>query len=184
MLTEKQEEFYNLILNSYSELNEIPSIGYLKRKSSYKSYNTIYKYIFILKKKGYIDFDDDKKKITYLKKTIINSSLIEIPILNDFRFLSVPKKSHDNKEYLAYIIHNNRLINYHIINKDTLIFEKSTKNLNNKIVLAFIDNEYKVLKYKKEDEYIHLLNSKENYFITNNQNIIGKLVTLIRNTKD
>ena len=166
MLTEKQEEFYNLILNSYSELNEIPSIGYLKRKSSYKSYNTIYKYIFIL------------------KKTIINSSLIEIPILNDFRFLSVPKKSHDNKEYLAYIIHNNRLINYHIINKDTLIFEKSTKNLNNKIVLAFIDNEYKVLKYKKEDEYIHLLNSKENYFITNNQNIIGKLVTLIRNTKD
>ena len=44
MLTEKQEEFFQIIVRYYQDKFLYPSLNDLKKLTNYKSYNTIYKY--------------------------------------------------------------------------------------------------------------------------------------------
>ena len=63
MLTKKQELFFKLIVNCYYEEKKYPNLKTLKQKSNYKSYNTIYKYINQLEKKGYKKINSQKEII-------------------------------------------------------------------------------------------------------------------------
>ena len=52
MLTEKQEMFFNLILNFYKKNKQMPTIHDLMKISNFKSYASIYKYLnyFVMSK--------------------------------------------------------------------------------------------------------------------------------------
>ncbi len=184
MLTEKQQEFLDFIIKTYKEQKEIPTIGLLKKKSHYKSYNTIYKYLNILSQKEIIKYNQETKKITYINASIEDDIFLNIPIINEKKYLQIKNTYLDNKEYYAYQVHDNRLKSFNILSKDILIIEKSQKNFLNKLVLVSIDDKYLVLKYLKKDGYIHLLNDKESYVLADDSNILGKVISLIRPTMD
>ena len=82
MLTKKQELFFKLIVNCYYEEKKYPNLKTLKQKSNYKSYNTIYKYINQLEKKGYIKINS-QKEIIYIKESLFNDPFLNIPIINE-----------------------------------------------------------------------------------------------------
>jgi len=185
MLTEKQQLFFDFIVNCYQKTKETLTIGVLKKSSNYKSYNTIRKYLNQLEDKGYIKFDDNKKKIIYIKKYLENNSILNIPIINEDKFLTIINDLIDiKKEYLAFKVHNNKLNNYFIKNGDVLVIEKNSSKLNNKLVLVLINDKYYILKYIKKDGFIHLVNDKESFILESFDSIIGKVVFMFRDTMD
>ena len=109
---------------------------------------------------------------------------LNIPIINCQKSLKIFKEYLKDYNYVAYKLHDNRLKSYNVFNKDILIIEQSLRNLDNKLVLVYIDSRYKVLKYQKKDGFIHLQNDKENFILTESKAIVGKVVFLIRSTMD
>lgn len=185
MLTKKQKEFFKLIIKCYQMEKEFPTIGILKKNCTYKSYNTIYKYLIQLEKKDFIKLDNKRKKIIYIKEYLESSPILNIPVINDNRYIEVSNKIlKSNQEYLAFKLPNNRLNSYLFKCGDILIIEKNLNNLNNKFVLCLINDKYYILKYIKKDGFIHLLNDKEFFILTNTTTLIGKVVSLIRETMD
>ena len=178
MLTKKQEEFYNLLIKYYEDNLVYPSLLDIKNITNYKSYNSIYKYLKILELKQILEYNKSSKRITYLKK--INSKITRVYFLDENNYIELTNLD-NKKEYIAIHAHNNRLTNYCIKNKDILIIEKTLVNIDNKLVLVYLDNKYKVLKYEKKDSFIYLSNDNNSYILTNFDDIIGKVKMVIRN---
>lgn len=180
-LTKKQRLFYDYILRCYKELNEFPSIAYLKEHTDYKSYNTIYKYLNQLEKKGFIKRSKNSKKIMFTFDSVETSDFISVPVINDNRFIKIEKSPVKRDEsYVSYVVKDNKLKSWNIFINDILVIEKRLAFLQNKLVLVYFDNEYRIFKYEKKDGYIHLTNDKENHITSNPNIIIGKVVRLIR----
>lgn len=181
MLTKKQQLFLDYIINCYKETKDFPSITTLKKNSPYKSYNTIYKYLNQLEKKGFIKFDFLVKKVTYINEYLENNIFSYIPIINEKETLTISNTFlNKDKSYIAFKIHNNKLNSHCIKNGDILVIEKCLTNLNNKLVLVFIKNKYQVLKYEKKDGFIHLTNDKDFFILPTFEAIVGKVCLSIR----
>lgn len=182
MLTKKQEEFFQIIVHYYQDKFLYPSLNDLKKLTNYKSYNTIYKYLNILETKGYIIYNKEEKKISYIKYSFYNNKILQIPIINenDYVYLYNLKK---NTNCIAFRTHNNRLNNECIKCLDILIIEKDLNNLENKLVLVLINDKYRILKYQKKDSFIYLLDDYQTYFLTSFDSIIGKVCQVIRSVK-
>ena len=179
MLTKKQEQFFQLIKNYYKTNNILPNLNTIKKISNYKSYNTIYKYLKILESINYLKYDKDKKEITYLMGC--SNKIHTIPFINKKEFIKIEINKLDNfSNYVAFQIDDNNLKKLGIIKGDIVITQKNNTYLNNKFVLVNIKNKYKVFKYQKKDGFTHLINDKDIIPIINNNNIIGKVVLLIR----
>ena len=180
-LTKKQRLFYDYILKCYKELNEFPSLAYLKEHTSYKSYNTIYKYLNILEKKGFIKRSENSKKIMFTFDSVESSEFLSVPIINDTYSIKIQKSPTKKDEiFVAYVVKDNKLKSENVFINDILVIEKKLSYLQNKLVLVYFDNEYRIFKYEKKDGYIRLTNDKENHISSNPNIIIGKVVRLIR----
>lgn len=185
MLTKKQEEFLNIITSYYQKKKEFPTIGTLKKISQYKSYNTIKKYLLQLEKKNYLIYDKTNKKIYVPGKFLESHGYYKIPFINEAGYFHIQNDNLNNKkDYKAYKVKNNDLDSFYIKSKDILIIEKTTNYLNNKIVLANLENKYYLLKYIEKDGFIHLYSDNHDFILTNIENIIGKVILLIRDTMD
>ncbi|MBQ8472723.1 MAG: hypothetical protein IJ501_04405 [Bacilli bacterium] len=184
MLTKKQQIFLDFIITCYKMTQELPTIGFLKKNSNYKSYNTIYKYLEQLEKKEYIKLDEKRIKVIYIKGCLENNQFLSIPIINDNRFVTISNdKFKSDREYIAFRLTNNKLNSYLLKPNDILIFEKNEKKLNNKFVLVLKNNKYQIFKYIKKDGFIHLKNDI-NLIILSHEVIIGKCVYMIRDIMD
>ncbi len=181
MLTDKQEFFFKLIESYYKETNILPNLNTLKKISNYKSYNTIYKYLSQLESKKYLTFDPLKREVIYLKGSCEKNNIYKIPFINKEEYIHVEnRKLNPSMNYVAFKVSDNSLKSNGIIYQDILIIEKNTKYLNNKFILININEEYKVFQYRKKDGFIHLLNDRKVYPIIGLNNIIGKVILLIR----
>lgn len=180
-LTEKQKDILEKITKLTNEQQCYPTIGEIKRRYNFKSYNTIYQYISVLKKKNYISYDNNNKRILVNNNSCLDNNFLIIPYLNNNNYLKVSKTNLDSKKtYVSIIVKNSNLKSNGIYLKDTLIIEKGLKNIKNKLVLLKVNDEYKVYKYTKKDGFHHLYNDKEDIILDNINLIIGKVVLLIR----
>ena len=180
MLTNKQQIFFNLLVNCYQELHEFPSIGFIKKRSSYKSYNTIYKYLSILEQKGYIIYNQETKKITYIKTNIIKDAYSLIPYFDETKYFYLDiSKLNPHKKYFVVPVTNNDLKSLNILKNDLAIIEKTTNYLQNKVVFIKKKNINYFYKVQKKEELYQLSNDKEIFFQTNLNSIIGKVVLII-----
>ena len=181
MLTNKQQIFLNIIIEYFNKYNYFPTLLEIKEIGLYKSYNSIYQYLNILNNKNIIEYDKNKKRITYLNKSYLKDNFIIIPFIDNKESISIDKNLLDlNKEYIAFQIKNNYLKSYNIQTNDILIIEKNLNYLNNKFILINYENKLCIYKYIKKDSFINLLNDKEILTIENNLKIIGKVSLLIR----
>src|SRR5699024_7886653 len=104
-----------------------------------------------------------------------------IPIINEKQTIMLSNSFFKTgKEYIGFQIHDNKLNSYCLKNGDILIIEKSKSKLNNKLVLALIDDKYYILKCLKKDGFIHLLNDKDSFVLNSFKEIIGKVCFSIR----
>ena len=87
------------------------------------------------------------------------------------------------KKYLAIKLDNNKLRSYLLKSGDILIFEITKRNLNNHLILIEKDHKYQIFKYIKKDGFIHLYNDINSTVLTN-ECIIGKCISLVRETMD
>ena len=178
-LTEKQENFLNLIINFYKVNNVFPTINDLKNITKYKSYNTLYKYLVSLEKKQYLKYDNKRHQILFVNKLIRNNNSILIPFINQDNYLNIISTNN----YQTIKVTDNILSNYGIYKNDLLIISNNLSYLNNKFVVINDDNLYKIYKYIKKDGFNYLINNKEEIVIKNMDNINFKVVYLIRNMK-
>ena len=181
MLTKKQELFFKFLVNCYQKEKKYPSIGFLKENSHYHSYNTIYKYLDQLEKKGYIK-RNKKKEIIYIKECLENTLILHIPVINENKTISFTTSFlNANKKYIAFQIHDNKLNKDFLKNGDILIIEKTKKIYNKNLVFVELENKYCILRYIKKDGFIHLFNDKESFILNNFTKITGKVCFCIRN---
>ena len=176
ILTNKQEYILNLIIDYYQKWNEYPTANILKGLYKCKSYNTIYKHLITLEKKNYLILDKNKKHIINLISIIDNKKKFKIPFINIFDTLDIEK---NKNQYITYLVKNNKLNNFNINYHDILIIKKDKTYLNNKIVLIKKNNNYYIYKLIKNNNY-YLINDKETIFINNLNNIIGKVIYIIK----
>lgn len=181
ILTNKQIIFFNFLIKFYQENKDFPSLNDIKKITSYKSYNTIYKYLYILETKKFLVYDKQKKKIIFLNTNLTYNKIKLIPFINKNKYISIDNSYLNTNQYIAFIMPNNHLQKLGIFKNDILIIEKNTNYLNNKFVLINENNNYNVFKLIKKDGYIHLLNDKNLFFIENTSAVIGKVKLSIRN---
>lgn len=185
MLTEKQEMFFNLILNFYKKNKQMPTIHDLMKISNFKSYASIYKYLNYLEKKEMITYDKTNKKISFINKLLELDNIIKVPIINENKYIDLPNSFlNQNKSYIAFKIHHNKLNSFMIKARDILIIEKTTIRLNNNLVLVKLNDKLQIFKYIKKDGFIHLINDYNQEFLLKSEDIIGKVVFMYRDTMD
>ncbi len=181
MLTKKQTLFFKFLLNLSKAKKEYPTLQEIFIMSSFKSYNTIYKYLNILEDKGYLKYDEKRHQITYLKDSIEYDGVFSIPHINKDKIIKIDNNLFNPlSHYVALQISDSSLKSYGIFYQDILIIEKSKTFLNNKFVLLKNNLDYKIYKYTKKDGYHHLKNDKEELTLPNLDYVIGKVVYLIR----
>ena len=183
MLTDKQQFFYELIINYYKENHEFPNINILKKITNYKSYNSIYKYLNVLEKNKYLKYDHNKKEITYLKGTINKNQLLLIPYINKNKYFQIDRCILNNKnDYYIYKVPNNNLNNLGIYKNNLVIIEKNKIDIDNKIILLKQKSYYTLYKCQKKDEFIRLTNMQKSFNIVTTKEIIGHVVVIINNS--
>lgn len=180
MLSNTQNNFFNLIFNYAKINNKYPTLNEIKKISNYKSYNSIYRLLHVLEDKNYLVYNKKTKEITYLKDITIKGYVSTISFLNEKRNINICNLD-NTKEYVAFSYHYNNLNNYCIQKGDILIIEKSLLHINNKLVLVLINDKYMILKYEKKDSFIYLSNDNNSYILNSFDNIIGKVKMVIRN---
>ena len=176
MLTKKQQAFWNLILSSIKELKAIPTIGYLKNKSNYKSYNTIYKYLEQLEKKGYLKVSKKKRKIIEVKSNVVTNLFQTVPILNSQKSLVIWPFYLKNKDCLGYRVSNNNLRSFGIFRNDILIIDKASLNLSNCFVVLLENKTYNTYKCYKRNDFLQLINDKKTVTLIDKSKLIGKVI--------
>ncbi|MBR3661184.1 MAG: hypothetical protein IKN63_04745 [Bacilli bacterium] len=177
-ITDKQQTFLNLIINFYKVNKIFPTIKDLKDLTSFKSYNTIYKYLDALERKNYIIYDKLRKQITYINQTIKTNDIIKIPFINQdnyFNFKNIDKDS------FILEIHDNNLKSYGIYLNDQVVVKKELTHIKNKFVVIKNESVYKIYRYEKKGCFHYLVNDKEELIFENTNIIIGKVISLFRN---
>ena len=183
MLTDKQLFFFQLLKDYYENNNIFPNLKTIKKISKYKSYNSIYKYIKVLEDNNYLKYDYDKKEIIHLKGCIVKNTILQIPYINKDKYFKIDNSILNEKEnYYIYKVLNNDLKKEGIIKNDLVIIDRNKTYINNKIILFKENNNYNLYKCVKKDEIIRLKNNQKIINLITTNNIIGKVVLLIRNT--
>ena len=177
-ITEKQQNFLNLILNFYEVNKILPTIRDLKDITKYKSYNTIYKYLKSLESKNMIIYDNTRKQITYINKTIKRNDVIQIPFISQTNYFNLKNIDAD---CFILTIRDNNLKSFGIYLDDQVVIKKELTHLKNKFVMIKDDFGYKIYKYEKKGTFHYLINDKEELIFENTNIILGKVVSLFRN---
>ena len=179
-MSEKEEQIFSTIIDYYKYNKSMPSIRYLQKKYSYKSTNSIYRYLNSLEKQNYLTRNANNKRIINqnIKENYENGLKI-INIINDKRkaYLFLKKK----KKYLGFIIKNNNFINDSIKENDLLIIEINSKIENSELGLFIINGKYRIMRYFYKSGF-YILRDKEE-IILNKIKLIGKVILIERTIK-
>lgn len=202
-LTDKQIEVLQLI-HDFSEAHSYPpTIQELAEKLGVKSKNAVVKHIEALRKKGHIVKDSSTARGIriinnyYLRpdETVRESNEIPLvgqvaaglPILaveNIDKHITIP--SHmikRNSVYYALRVRGESMIEAGINNQDVVVVEKTNQARHNEIVVALIEDEATVKRFKEEKGQVYLKAENESYpdiYPTSNWSVQGKVVGLIR----
>lgn len=171
----KKEEIFKEITDYYEKNLSMPTIRYLMNKFGYHSTNIVYKYLKKLEEEQYLVRNINNMLVLNKKYT---TNIKEIPIVNSKEKIKVILEK--DKDYLGYMIKDNRLIKDNIIKKDILIIEKGIPPIKG-IALFNINNTYIVGNYELKDNYFII--DYENTIVCDINNYIGKVILLERNIK-
>ena len=175
-MNQKEEKILEEIKKYYYINRRMPTIRYLQHIFSYKSTNSIYRYLKKLEEKYLIRNKENKITIdnSLLK---YDDNLKKVQIINRKNsFINLILNKRNN--YIAYQVNNNYLKKYGFIKNDLLIIQKNKKLNNNDIGLFVIDNKKRIMNYNYLDGFYILKDNEE--LILNKVNLIGKVIMIER----
>lgn len=170
MLNEKEIKVYETIKKFIEVHRYSPSIRELNNILNYKSTKTIYRYLKNLKEKGYLNYQEHKKRSISINDTIKKN----IVVMNTKKILNI----NFNEDIVIFQIKNNYFQNLAIKKNDYLIINIKSKIKDGDIGLFIINNDYRVMRYTYYDGF-HILEDNEKEYLYK-INLIGKVVGIYR----
>lgn len=201
VLTQRQNDTLKAIKNFMAENGYPPTVRELASILNLSSPATIQAHLDMLEKKGYIKRRGNMNRTIellveneYIKN---NDSTTNIPLLgkvtagspieaieNPNEFFTIPNQLIPRgKEVFALNVSGESMINAGIFDNDIVIIEKNNIAKNGDIVVAMNDdNEVTIKRFFKEKDHFRLQPENDHMepIISNNVNIIGKLIGLYR----
>lgn len=205
-MTQRQEEILKFINEFITNNGFPPSYREIGTNFSITSTFGVKRHLDALIKKGYINIDSKSnrsisltEKASSLFNTIRENNSIEIPILGRVAAGS-PVLSEQNmdgtlfidssqirrgEKYFGLKVRGDSMIDEGIFEGDTVIVRSQQSAINDEIVIAMVDNETTVKKYKKNKMNIELIPANKNYhpIVVSPQDgfsILGKVVGVYR----
>ncbi len=199
MLTKRQQEIYQYLLNHRQEFSHPPSLDELCQAMGVKSRGSMHKHVQALIKAGLVKpFNGQKRGIQLTNAAEIPAAgLVSLPLLGKIaagipfeaienpETLVLPRELTGNGECYVLTVKGDSMMDAGIHDGDWVVIEKTTQVRNGDIVVALIDNTEATLKrFEKTDDLIIL--SPENtrmkpmIFNPNRVRIQGRLVAKMR----
>lgn len=192
---DKTQDVYDYIMSEKEKKGYSPSVREICAHFNFKSSSTGKYYVDKLEKLGKIARNSGKSRaIELTDKSSSNISLSVLgeiaagqPILAEQNVLDkfiVSENLFNGTNMFILKVKGDSMINVGIYNGDYVVISKQSVANNGEIVACLIDNEATVKRYYKENGFFRL--QPENSFMqpiyTNQLEILGKVVGLIRNT--
>ena len=178
-MNEKEMLILQEIINYYNDNKLMPTVRYLKEKMHFESTSSIHYYLNKLEKKEYLIKNNSGKRILNNNYNEFEKGLKIIKTINANESIKIYLDT--NKDYYAFKMNNDNLINEGIIKGDLLIILKTKKLKNNDIGLFKINKKYYIMKYFYKDNIYILESDIKRYY--DHVNIIGKVIYLERKIK-
>ncbi len=205
-LTNRQEDILKFIKKFIDQNGFPPTYREIGRNFNISSTFGVKRHLDALIKKGYINIDSNSNRsisLTDKSLSLFNemqeNNSVEIPILGRVA-AGYPVFAEENIEGTLYIdsslikkgnnyfglkVRGDSMIDDGIFEGDTVIVKSQNDAINNEIIIAMVDNDTTVKRYKKSGDKINLIPANKNYNnieVTNKNNfsIIGKVVGVYR----
>ncbi len=205
-MTNRQEDILKFIKKFLDQNGFPPTYREIGRHFSISSTFGVKRHLDALIKKGYINIDSNSNrsisltdKSLSLFNEIQENNSVEIPILGRVA-AGYPVFAEENIEGTLYIdsslinkgnnyfglkVRGDSMIDDGIFEGDTVIVKSQNDAINNDIIIAMVDNDTTVKRYKKSGSKINLIPANKNYNnieVTKRDNfsILGKVVGVYR----
>lgn len=189
MLTTKQQQFFDKLKETYSNL-ALPSYSKIATALNFKSKNSVKQYIEILKKENYIENIEDN---FYIKSDKLGANLVLSSVRAGFASIMDDKieKRISMDELLninspstfVFKVSGDSMIDIGIYDDDYVIIKKTPSANIGDIVLGIIDNEFSLKVLKKDKQGLYLEPQNKNYPILRPKfslNIFGVATGIVR----
>lgn len=205
-MTKRQEDILNFIFEFIQKNGYPPTYREIGSRFNIASTFGVKRHLDALVKKGYINIDSNSNRsisLTDLSLELFNfkkeNSTTEIPILGrvaagypifseqniDGTLLIDSSLIKKDGDYFCLKVSGDSMIDDGIFEGDTVIVKSQKTAYNNDIVIAMVDNDTTVKRYRKKNNNIELIPANKNFntiSITpkNDFTILGKVVGVFR----
>lgn len=203
-LTKKQTAFYDFILSYTRENGFAPTQKEIKEFFNFKSFGSVQRYLKYLVDANLIELDWNARRgiklIGQKKQELDPSQFEEVPLLGDvaagipIEAIENPSQSitipahmiRSSSKHFALKVKGDSMIEDGIFEEDLIIVKHQATANQGQTVVAVVDGEATVKRYKKHQNKIELIpanSSMDSIWVNPEQNfqIAGVLVGLIRN---
>jgi len=168
-LTQKQQAFFNNLKNIYGNL-ALPSYEKIANTLGFKSKNSIKQYIEILKNE---DLVQEIEGMFYINKNEFGANLMSSYVKAGFASIMDDKIEKrisldeileiNSPSTFVFKVSGDSMVDVGIFDNDYVIIKKTPNANINDIVLAVIDNEFTLKRYKKDSKGIYLKPENKDY---------------------
>ncbi|MEE3450464.1 MAG: transcriptional repressor LexA [Acutalibacteraceae bacterium] len=194
-LTKSQQKVYDYLIGRIDD-GVPPSVREICEATGFKSTSTVHAHLNSLEKLGLINRqsgctrairvmrEDNPPKAAAVP--IIGTVTAGVPIYayQDYLgYITVDESIKRGRELFALKVKGDSMINAGILNGDAVVFVSQSVAENGDIVVALIGDEATVKRFYKEKDSVRLQPENPLYepIISDNVQILGKVVTLVRN---
>jgi adenine-specific DNA-methyltransferase len=199
MITKKQKQVLDFIINYQGQKGYAPSLDEIREKFKLASVSTAHHYILKLEKAGYIKREKNEPRSIELRLKR-KERLIDVPLLGEIA-AGEPIEAIENKEtikvpesqlsksgeHYALKVRGNSMIDEGIFDGDVVVIKKQPTAENGETVVALInDNEVTLKKIYKEKNRFRLQPANPNIkpIFTRELIVQGKVTSVIRSFED
>lgn len=197
-LTKSQQKVYDFLVERSRE-GIPPTVREICDATGFKSTSTVHSHLRSLEKMGYITRKAGLTRASVLKRDENVQNSVSVPIIGTVTagqpiyafeeilgYVTVDEGVQRGRELFALRVSGFSMINAGIYDDDIVVFVRQNVAENGEIVVALIDDEATVKRFYKEDGYFRLQPENPDYepILTDEVQILGKVVTLIRSYED
>ena len=192
MLTKKQKRVYDWIKRFIQEHGYAPSYDEIRKGLGFNSLSTVYEHLKRLEEKGYIrsPWGNKKRAIEVIERGETLKLLGEVQAGEPIENYEVPEEVElptgifDPERHFALRVCGDSMIDEGILDGDIVVVRKSEDAENGEVVVALVDGETTIKKYKRQGSRIELIPANPNYkpIVVNEERvkILGVVVALFR----
>jgi len=196
-LSKREKAIYDYIVETIKSKGYAPSVRDICTAVGLKSTSTVHMYLNRLDEYGYIKKEEGKSRTLSIDEEILEEEN-KIPLLgvvhaglptlsyeNFDGYVEFPynKNNYSKEDLFALKIVGDSMVEDGIIEGDLVLVSKQTTAKNGDVVIALVDDEITVKRFYRENGHYRLqpANSAMEPIILKNVQIIGKIITVMRN---